>query len=97
MWRCAFLHVLEFVISMPDHTAVFGSRMPHFRAEEPSTAGADDFCRENAASAILFAESFSSFYFCLYQLILLRGNDRIMTVFNEILVVIRLGTSLFAN
>ena len=85
MWRCAFLPVLEFVIALPDHTAVFGSRMPHFRAEETATAGADDFCRENAASAILFAESFSSFYFCLYQLILLRGNDRIMTVFHEIL------------
>ena len=85
MRRFTLLSVLELVITLPDHTAVFGSRMPHFRAEETATAGADEFCRENRTAAILFAESFSSFYFCLYQLILLRVNDCIMTVFHEIL------------
>ncbi len=53
MWRFTLLSVLELVITLPDHTAVFGSRMPHFRAEETATAGADEFCRENGTAAIL--------------------------------------------
>ena len=80
------LHTIgKLVIALPDHTAVFGSRMPHFRAEETTTAGADELCRENGAAAVLLAESFSSFDFRLHQFKLLRVDDRIMTVFNEIL------------
>ena len=79
------LSVLELVITLPDHTAVFGSRMPHFRAEEPSTAGADELCRENGTAAVLLSKPFSSFDFRLHQFKFLRLDDRIMTVFNEIL------------
>ena len=43
MHRAALLTVLELVVALPDHTTVFGSRMPNFRAEETATAGAYQF------------------------------------------------------
>ena len=44
MRRFALLTILKLVVTLPDHTAVFGSRMPNFRAEETATAGAYQFC-----------------------------------------------------
>ena len=44
MRRFTLLTIGKLVIALPDHTAVFGSRMPNFRAEETATAGAYQFC-----------------------------------------------------
>ena len=44
MRHFALLTILKLVVTLPDHTTVFGSRMPNFRAEETATAGAYQFC-----------------------------------------------------
>lgn len=48
MGRFAFVLAFEFVIALPNYSAVFAGGVPHFGAEESTTVTADDATADKA-------------------------------------------------
>ena len=86
-WEDLISVSLEFVIALPDHTAIFAVGMPDFCPEEISAVSADKPGRKYALSIVLPPQVLSPQQFYLNQFKFIRRNDRIMTLLNVILIV----------
>ena len=74
-----FTFILELPITLPDHFSVLAGTMPYLRAVRAPAISAPDLSGENSLFSVCFVVQE-----LLHQFILLRRDDRRVTVFNEI-------------
>ena len=85
MGRFAFVFAFKFVVTLPNHSAIFIGGVPHLRAEESTTVSADDTGGENALSAVLATDSFAPLKFGLHLVELLWCDNWLMAVLHIVL------------